>query len=72
MALFWVVVRNPHHRGHRPDYPDGGGSKDLSNVGKLLPDSPEDCHFRTLRRETSNSVRMVLLCFCLCELLRVE
>jgi hypothetical protein len=29
MAVFWVVA---------PDRPDDGGSKDLSNVGKLLPD----------------------------------
>jgi hypothetical protein len=28
--------------------PDDGGSKDLSNVGKLLPDfyNPEDSHLR--------------------------
>jgi hypothetical protein len=37
----YVVMKNnvnrrwPHHQGDRPD---DGGSKDLRNVGKLLPD----------------------------------
>jgi hypothetical protein len=41
MAVFWVVAPCSlvevcqHFRGHRPD---DGGSKDLRNVGKLLPD----------------------------------
>jgi hypothetical protein len=39
MAVFWVVEVYQHFRSpcclHRPD---DGGSKDLRNVGKLLPD----------------------------------
>jgi hypothetical protein len=48
MAVFWVVAGLlPHHQG-----PDDGGSKDLWNVGKFLPDyNPEDSHLRTHRRE---------------------
>jgi hypothetical protein len=33
MVVFWVVA--PYGATHRPD---DGGSRDLRNVGKLLPD----------------------------------
>jgi hypothetical protein len=44
MAVFWVVAMT-----HRPD---DGGSKDLWNVGKLLPDYTA---LRTHRRENLKS-----------------
>jgi hypothetical protein len=51
MAVFWVVAPG--------DRPDDGGSKDLSNVGKLLPDytryNPEDSHLHAHRRENLKS-----------------
>jgi hypothetical protein len=36
MAVFWVVA--PCSVVSGDDRPDDGGSKDLRNVGKLLPD----------------------------------
>jgi hypothetical protein len=47
---------------HRPD---DGGSKDLWNVGNLLPDytalHPEDSHLRTHRRENLKSYYVILV-----------
>jgi hypothetical protein len=36
IAVFWVVA--PCHQGDDTHRPDDGGSKDLWNVGKILPD----------------------------------